>query len=280
MATRCRIEAVQQRTSLLFHMSQSSGPKAHSWETSYTAPVNNGHTNKKMPSRKSNVHDVPRKILSNDSPEFRQARKIWTDRRTSSNLSSLEAAGWRHTGLPFNTHPSRALFRESLESQEIMHSNDINAVTETRASDALRDFSGSSFASKFSQSTELLFRANPGKVNRPGATARALESKISSSSFPRSPHHQQSIEENLPRSSELTSKSLSEFDGDASSSSTAGSDYIILDLDMYNGARAWPRSRINITYPGASRGRLPVDPLRPARGSSNLPRSANFAPTG
>lgn len=38
MATRCNIDAVQQRTSPEVHMSHSSGPKVHRWATSYTAP--------------------------------------------------------------------------------------------------------------------------------------------------------------------------------------------------------------------------------------------------
>lgn len=38
IATRCKMDAVQQSTSLEVHISQSSGPRVHSWLTSYTAP--------------------------------------------------------------------------------------------------------------------------------------------------------------------------------------------------------------------------------------------------
>lgn len=38
IATRCKIEAVQHRTSLEVHMSQRSAPSRHSLDTSYTAP--------------------------------------------------------------------------------------------------------------------------------------------------------------------------------------------------------------------------------------------------
>lgn len=38
IATRCKIDAVQHKTSLLVHISHSSGPSTHLWVTSYTAP--------------------------------------------------------------------------------------------------------------------------------------------------------------------------------------------------------------------------------------------------
>lgn len=38
IATRCSIDAVQQRTSLDVHISHNSGPSDHSRDTSYTAP--------------------------------------------------------------------------------------------------------------------------------------------------------------------------------------------------------------------------------------------------